>query len=132
MDVAVNNSTDLAVFQGRTPGAKEGIRVLWESPLVPNDVLMVRKDAPEALKAAVKDIFLSYGKNSATEKELLKKASGIDYFVPTTNQLLAPVSEFKFATERAGVQANVALSADDKTKQLAAIDKRAATFKAAD
>jgi phosphonate transport system substrate-binding protein len=131
VDVAVNNSTDLAVFQARTPGAKEGIRVLWESPLVPNDVLMVRKDAPEAVKAAVKDIFLSYGKSSAAEKDLLKKASGIDYFVPTTNQLLEPVSEFKFATERAGVQTNAALAADDKAKQLARIDARAATFKAA-
>ncbi len=129
VDVAVNNSTDLAVFQARTPGAKEGIRVLWESPLVPNDVLMVRKDAPEAVKALAKDIFLNYGKNSEAERELLKKASGISYFVPTTNQLLAPVSEFKFATERAGVQASAA-SADDKTKQLARIDQRAATFNA--
>lgn len=131
VDVAVNNTTDMAVFQARTPGAKEGIRVLWESPLVPNDVLMVRKDAPESVKAAVKEIFLNYGKNSPAEKELLKKASGIDYFVPTTNQLLEPVSEFKFATERAGVQANAALSADDKAQQLARIDQRAATFKAA-
>jgi phosphonate transport system substrate-binding protein len=129
VDVAVNNSTDLAVFQARTPGAKEGIRVLWESPLVPNDVLMVRKDAPESVKALAKEIFLNYGKNSEAERDQLKKASGIAYFVPATNQLLAPVSEFKFATERAGVQASAA-SADDKTQQLARIDQRAATFNA--
>jgi phosphonate transport system substrate-binding protein len=131
VDLAVNNSTDLAVFQGRTPGAKEGIRVLWESPLVPNDVLMVRKDASASVKAAVKDIFLSYGKNSAAEKELLKKASGIDYFVPTDNRLLEPVSEFKFATETAGVQANAALSDAERTAQMARMAQRAATFKSA-
>jgi phosphonate transport system substrate-binding protein len=131
VDIAVNNSTDLAVFQGRTPGAKEGIRVLWESPLVPNDVLMVRKDAPESVKALLKNIFFSYGKTANHERELLKRASGIDRFVPTDNRLLAPVSEFKFATERAAVQANPALSASDKAAQSARMDQRAGVFKAA-
>jgi phosphonate transport system substrate-binding protein len=131
VDVAVNNSTDLAVFQSRTVGAKDGIRVLWESPLVPNDVLMVRKDAPESVKATLKDIFSNYGKTASEERELLKRASGIERFVPTTNRLLEPVSEFKFATERAGVQTNAALSASDKTAQLARMDQRAGVFKAA-
>jgi phosphonate transport system substrate-binding protein len=131
VDIAVNNSTDLAVFQSRTPGTKEDIRVLWESPLVPNDVLMVRKDAPESVKAALKDIFFNYGKTASDERELLKRASGIDRFVPTDNRLLQPVSEFKFATERAAVQANPALSASDKSAQLARIDQRAGVFKAA-
>jgi phosphonate transport system substrate-binding protein len=131
VDIAVNNSTDLAVFQGRTPGAKEGIRVLWESPLVPNDVLMVRRDAPESVKAALQNIFFNYGKTAPDERELLKRASGIDRFVPTDNRLLEPVSEFKFATERAAVQANPALSATDKTTQLVRMDQRASAFKAA-
>jgi phosphonate transport system substrate-binding protein len=131
VDVAVNNSTDLAVFQSRTPGAKEGMRVLWESPLVPNDVLMVRKDAPESVKAALKNIFFNYGKTAADERELLKRASGIDRFVPTDNRLLEPVSEFKFATERAAVQANPALSATDKAAQSARMDQRAGVFKTA-
>jgi phosphonate transport system substrate-binding protein len=131
VDVAVNNSTDLAVFQSRTVGAKDGIRVLWESPLVPNDVLMVRKDAPESVKATLKDIFSNYGKTASEERELLKRASGIERFAPTTNRLLEPVSEFKFATERAAVQTNPALSAGDKSAQLARMDQRAGVFKAA-
>ncbi len=131
VDVAVNNSTDLAVFQSRTQGAKEGIRVLWESPLVPNDVLMVRRDAPASVKAALQNIFFNYGKAAANERELLKRASGIERFVPTNNRLLEPVSEFKFANERVGVQANAALSGADQAAQLARIDQRAGIFRAA-
>ena len=131
VDIAVNNSTDLAVFQDRTPGAKEGIRVLWESALVPNDVLMVRQDTPEAVKRALKELFLGYGKTDAAERELLKRASGISHFVPASNRLLEPVSAFKFATERAEVQANAALSAPERAAQLVRMDQRAATFKAA-
>jgi phosphonate transport system substrate-binding protein len=131
VDVAVNNSTDLAVFQGRTPGAKEGIRVLWESPLVPNDVLMARKSASPALTATLKEIFFSYGKTAESEKTLLKNASGISHFIATDNRLLAPVAEFKFGTERAATLANAAVSDAERSAQLVRNDQRAAAFQSA-
>jgi phosphonate transport system substrate-binding protein len=99
VDVSINNTTDLAVFQSRTPGAREGLVTLWESPLVPNDVLMVRADMPAATRQRLVDLFLGYGK-TAEEKELFRKASGISHFAPADNAILVPVSEFKFATEK--------------------------------
>jgi phosphonate transport system substrate-binding protein len=129
VDVAVNNTTDLAVFQERTPEAKAGIRVLWESPLVPNDVLMTRASTPAAHKAKMQAIFLDYAKTDAAEKELFRKASGIRNFIPADNKLLDPVTEFKFGAERAAIQGNAALSAADKTTQLARVDQRLQAFK---
>ena len=129
VDVAVNNSTDLAVFQERTPEAKAGIRVLWESPLVPNDVLMTRASTPAAHKAKMQAIFLDYAKTDAFEKELFKKASGIRNFIAADNKLLDPVTEFKFGAERAAVEGNAALSAADKSAQLERIAQRLQTFK---
>ena len=129
VDVAVNNSTDLAVFQERTPEAKAGIRVLWESPLVPNDVLMTRASTPVAHKAKMQAIFLDYAKTDAVEKELFKKASGIRNFIPADNKLLDPVTEFKFGAERAAIEGNAALSAADKATQLARVEQRLQVFK---
>jgi phosphonate transport system substrate-binding protein len=129
VDVAVNNSTDLAVFQERNPEAKAGIRVLWESPLVPNDVLMTRASTPAAHKAKMQAIFLDYAKTDAAEKELFRKASGIRNFVPADNKLLDPVTEFKFGAERAAIEGNAALSAAEKAAQLARVDQRIKTFK---
>ncbi len=130
VDVAVNNSTDTAVFQNtRELAAKDKLRVLWESPLVPNDVLMFRGDAPESVKAALRTFFLkTYGQTDA-EKELYRKASGIRNFVPTDNRLLQPVSEFKFATERAGIQANAKLSDVEKAAALLKLDTQVDAFK---
>ena len=130
VDVAVNNSTDTAVFQNtRELAAKDKLRVLWESPLVPNDVLMFRGDAPESVKAALRTFFLkTYGQTDA-EKELYRKASGIRNFVPTDNRLLQPVSEFKFATERAGIQANAKLSDAEKAAALLKLDGQVDAFK---
>jgi phosphonate transport system substrate-binding protein len=129
VDVAVNNSTDLAVFQERNPEAKAGIRVLWESPLVPNDVLMYRASTPSAHKAAMQAIFLNYAKTDAAEKELFRKASGIRNFVAADNKLLDPVTEFKFGAERAAIEGNAALSAADRASQLARVQQRAEAFK---
>ncbi len=129
VDVAVNNSTDLAVFQERTPEAKAGIRVLWESPLVPNDVLMTRASTPAAHKAKMQTIFLDYAKTDAAEKELFRKASGIRNFIATDNKLLDPVTEFKFGAERAAIQGNAALSAAEKAAQLMRVDQRLQAFK---
>lgn len=130
VDVAVNNSTDTTVFQeARQPAAKGNLRVLWESPLVPNDVLMFRKDTPEATKTALRQFFLTTYGQTEQEKELYKKASGIRNFLPTDNKLLEPVSEFKFATERVGVAANAKLSQDEKDAQFKALDQRIDKFK---
>jgi phosphonate transport system substrate-binding protein len=129
VDVAVNNTTDLAVFQERNPEAKAGIRVLWESPLVPNDVLMTRASTPAAHKAKMQAIFLDYAKTDAAEKELFRKASGIRNFIPADNKLLDPVTEFKFGAERAAIEGNAQLSAADKTVQLARVDQRLQAFK---
>ena len=130
VDVIINNSTDLAVFQARTPGAAAGIVTLWESPLVPNDVLMTRSDMPAATQKMLSDLFLSYGK-TPEQKELFRKASGIANFVAADNRLLEPVSGFKFATERSQVQNNAALTDEQKSSAMKRIDARADQFKQA-
>ena len=128
VDVIINNSTDLAVFQARTPGAAAGIVTLWESPLVPNDVLMTRADMPKGTQKILSDLFLNYGK-TAQQKELFRRASGISHFVPADNTLLEPVSGFKFATELAQVETNANLNAEQKTAAVNRLKQRAEQFR---
>ena len=128
VDVIVNNSTDLAVFKARTPGAETGIVTLWESPLVPNDVLMTRADMSVSTQKMLADLFFGYGK-TPEQKELFRQASGIAYFVPADNGLLEPVSGFKFATERIQTERNAALGAEQKAAAIRRLDARAEQFK---
>lgn len=131
VEVAVNNTSDLATFQARTPEAKDKIVVLWESPLVPNDVLMYRKDISAPVKKWLSDFFVNYGKDSETEREYLKKASNIACFKPTNIKIMEPVSEFKFATERSGIEQNDKLTAAEKASLLKDLEARIAVFKKA-
>ena len=127
VDVIINNTTDLDVFKARTPGAATGIVTLWESPLVPNDVLMTRTEMPAATQKMLADLFLNYGK-TPQQKDLLRQAGGIAKFVPADNRLLAPVSAFKFATERAQAQSNTSLTDEQKATAVKRIDARAYRF----
>jgi phosphonate transport system substrate-binding protein len=130
VDVVVNNTTDTEVFQNtREPAAKDKLRVLWESPLVPNDVLMFRADASDAVKAALRTFFLKTYGQTDSEKALYRQASGIRNFEATDNRLLQPVSEFKFATERAAIQANAKLSDSEKATALQKLDAQVDAFK---
>jgi phosphonate transport system substrate-binding protein len=127
VDVIINNTTDLAVFQARTPGAREALVTLWESPLVPNDVLMTRADMPPAIRRTLADLFMGYGR-TPPEQELFRRASGISHFVTADNRLLQPVSAFKFATEKAQIEQDRALPADQRTARLAALAGRQQRF----
>jgi phosphonate transport system substrate-binding protein len=131
VDVAVNNSTDTAVFQTqRQPAAQGQLRVLWESPLVPNDVLMVRQGTPAATQAALADFFLRRYGQTAAEQALLRAASGIQNFVPASNRLLEPVAGFKFASDRAALAARTGLTDAEKAAALLDLQGRERAFAA--
>lgn len=130
VDVSVNNSTDTAVFQEtREPASKGNIRVLWESPLVPNDVLMFRKNTPEGTKAALREFFLKTYGQTEEEKVLYRSASGIKNFVPADNRVLESVAEVKFATELASIEFGSALSDAQKAVALKTLKSEVNTFK---
>jgi phosphonate transport system substrate-binding protein len=131
VDVAINNSTDLVVFETlRQPAAQGQLRVLWRSPLVPNDVLVMRRDAPAATRAALRLFFLSTYGQTAAEQALYQQASGIAQFVPASNRLLADVAGFKFATERDALRNDLRLGATTRAEALARVAQRQRLFEA--
>ena len=85
VDVATNNSENLDKLKERHPEKLKDIRVIWTSPLIPLDPLVMRKDLPEATKAKIKNFFFTYGKTDAREKEVLMKISKLSGFKPSTN-----------------------------------------------
>src|SRR5665647_2228363 len=73
VDVATNNSENLEKLKEHQPDKFNNIRVIWTSPLIPMDPLVMRKDMPEATKAKVRDFFYTYGQGNQQEKDNLFK-----------------------------------------------------------
>jgi len=69
VSAATNNSEDLQRIAASAPDAREKIKIIWTSPLIPLDPLMWRKDLDPAVKAKLYTVLMNYG-HIGTEAEI--------------------------------------------------------------
>jgi len=123
VDVATNNSENLGKIQERQPEKFKDIRIVWTSPLIPLDPMVMHKDLPAATKEKIKNFFYNYAKTDAREKEIVMKISKLSGFKPSTNAQLIPIRELDLFSKRNKIEADTSLAAADKAAKLAEIDK---------
>ncbi|MDO8263692.1 MAG: PhnD/SsuA/transferrin family substrate-binding protein, partial [Gallionella sp.] len=128
VDVATNNSENLDKLKDKLPEKFNDIRVIWTSPLIPLDPLVIRKDLPEATKAKVRDFFYTYGSGGQQEKDNLFKLSKLSGFKASTNSQLIPIRQLELFKARNKFEADMTLAAADKQIKLADIDKQLAAL----
>ena len=98
LDAATGNSTSLMIETRRNPDLRKKVRVIWESPPLPEDPMIVRKTLDPETKKKIRDFFLQYGQGPGPEKERERKLiSGfsIGGFKPADNTHLLPVEEME-------------------------------------
>ena len=128
VDVATNNSENLDKLKDKLPEKFNDIRILWTSPLIPLDPLVIRKYLPEATKAKVRDFFFTYGKVGQTEKDNLFKLSKLSGFKASTNAQLIPIRQLELFKTRNKFEGDASLSPTEKQAKLADIDKQLAAL----
>ena len=128
VDVATNNSENLEKVQNRYPEKFNSIKIVWTSPLIALDPLVMRKDMPEASKAKLKQFFYNYGKTDAREKEVLMKISKLAGFKESNNRQLLPIRQLDLFSKRTKLESDSVISEASKKEQLAAIDKQLAAL----
>jgi phosphonate transport system substrate-binding protein len=128
VDVATSNSENLDKIKDKLPEKFNDIRVIWTSPLIPLDPLVIRKDLPEAYKAKIKDFFYTYGNGGQQEKDNLFKLSKLSGFKPSTNAQLTPIRQLELFKARNKFEADANLNAADKQAKLDDIDKQLAAL----
>ena len=126
VDVATNNSENLDKIKDRLPAKFSDIRIIWTSPLIALDPLVMRKDLPEATKKSVKDFFLTYGNGGQLEKDNLMKLSKLSGFKPSTNAQLVPIRQLELFKDRNKFEADANMPAAEKQLKLAEVDKKLA------
>lgn len=123
VDVVTNNSENLEKIRERQPEKFKDIRVVWTSPLIPLDPLVMHKDLPAESKEKIKNFFYNYAKTDAREKEIVMKISKLSGFKPSSNAQLIPIRELDLFSRRNKIEADTTLAAADKAAKLAEIDK---------
>ena len=126
VDVATMNSEVLDRVKERQADKFNDIRIIWTSPLIPLDPLVMRKDLPPVAKKSVQDFFYNYGKGGQQEKDNLMKLNKLSGFKPSTNAQLVPIRQLELFKERNKFEADAAMLENDKQLKIAEIDKKIA------
>jgi phosphonate transport system substrate-binding protein len=129
VDVATNNSENLDKIKERQLAKFNDIKIIWTSPLIPLDPLVMSKNLPEATKAKVKTFFYNYAKTDAREKDIVMKISKLSGFKASTNEQLKPIRQLDLFAQRNKVDGDSTLSAAEKQTKLADIDQKLAALK---
>jgi phosphonate transport system substrate-binding protein len=111
------------------PDLFKQVRVIWKSPLIPSDPFVWRKDLDPAVKEKVRTFVLNYAKSDPQEKKILNNIYSYDGFRPSNNDQLIPIRELELFRDRSRAEADAKLSADEKAKLIAEIDRKLAALK---
>ncbi|QHE83525.1 phosphonate ABC transporter substrate-binding protein [Hydrogenophaga sp. BPS33] len=129
IDVAVTNSETMGKIEERQPEKFKSIKIVWTSPLIPLDPLVMHKGLPEATKAKLKTFFYNYAKTDAREKDIVMKISKLSGFKPSTNDQLKPIRQLELFAKRNKIEADANMAEAEKKTQIAQIDQQIALLK---
>jgi phosphonate transport system substrate-binding protein len=130
VDVATNNTEAVDRLQKTNPEKAQLVREIWRSPLIPSDPLVWRKDLPAETKQKIKGFLLSYGVSGPDAEHAKKVLAALQWapFRESSNNQLLPVRQVALYRDKLKIEADAALSADDKGKRLAELDGKLATL----
>lgn len=126
VDVATNNSESLARLAETQPEKRKQIKVIWESPLIPSDPLVWRKNLPQEAKEKIGYFIYSYGvvgDEIEAERQVLADLAWAP-FEPSNNDQLLPIRQLELFRDRSRIQTDEDLSDAEKEEQLAEIDRQ--------
>jgi phosphonate transport system substrate-binding protein len=95
VDIATNNTESLRRIREEKPEIADKVKVIWQSPLIPLDPIVWRKDLDADTKAKLMTFFMTYGRlgapeQVAAEREKLR-ALGWAPFKPSSDAQLYPI-----------------------------------------
>ena len=125
VDVATNNTDDMARLKEKAPESWANLRVIWESPLIPADPLVWRKDLPEDVKMLVKNFLTGWGKTEA-ERAITAKALKGNGFKESSNAQLVPIRQLELFRDKTKLEDDDSMSAGEKAARMAEIDRKLA------
>ncbi|HVE09149.1 MAG TPA: phosphonate ABC transporter substrate-binding protein [Paraburkholderia sp.] len=124
VDIATNNSVEMARLKDTHPEQYAKVRVLWQSPLIASDPLVWRKDLSQDTKDKLRNFFVNYAKTDPKEKEVMKNLMSYSGFVASSDAQLLPVRQVALFQQKQKVEADAHLSDTDRKTQVAAIDAK--------
>ena len=130
IDVATYSTLHWDRLQKLNPDKAAQLRIIWKSPLIPNDPLVWRKDLPPDVKAKIKAFILGYGRQGPdAERQRQVLAHLVNGWLPfeeSSDVQLIPIRQLELARQKMAIESSQAMSPQEKQAQLAAINAKLA------
>lgn len=125
VDVATNNMSELENIRSAYRDEASAIRVLWESPDIPESPLVWRNDLPASVKRRVEAFVTGFGTRDAAEKDILWNINKLTAFRKSTNRQLVTIADVEMFTARQAILLNTDLSAAERAERVDQVTRRA-------
>jgi phosphonate transport system substrate-binding protein len=128
VDVATNNTENVARIQITHPDKYDDVKVIWKSPLIPSDPIVWRKNLPESVKGKVYNFMMNYGTtNDAHELAVLEALQWAPFKASSDDQLL-PIRQLVLFKDRITLSNDTKMSSKDKVEKIQEIDDQLAVL----
>jgi len=126
VDVATNNTENLARVKVTHPDKVAKVKVIWKSPLIPSDPIVWRKNLPESIKGKVYDFLMSYGKSGDSEETQILADLGWAPFKASSDDQLLPIRQLVLYKNRIKLVNASNLGDAEKAEKIQLIDDQLA------
>lgn len=125
VDLATNNTADLARFANRFPREHAQLKILWRSEEIPHAVLVASNRLGDQARTAIGYFLTAYGRGSdhAAQRRNLRRIHGLAGFAPADDTALLPFAEIAHALEKRELDAATGLDAATRKARLAQLDR---------
>lgn len=129
VDFATNNTESLfARLKRNHPEEAAKIKVIWKSPLIPNDPIVYKADLDKETKSSIKGFFLSYGRIGPDAEQQRKVLAGLSSgwapFQESSNAQLYPIRQLQLFKDRTKFANDERMGGKEKNDRIAKIDHK--------
>ncbi len=129
VDVATNNTENMRRLETTNPDAFKNLKVIWQSPLIPSDPLVWRKELDADIKSKIYTFVMTYGRIGTPEEvaEARKVLSSLQWapFRPSSDAQLYPIRVLDLNKSMLKVRGDEKMSDDEKKAKLAELQQQA-------
>ncbi|MDJ0930024.1 phosphate/phosphite/phosphonate ABC transporter substrate-binding protein [Breoghania sp.] len=132
VDVAANNTENLARIEKSNPEAFKNIKVIWKLPLIPADPIVWKSDLDHATKDKLYTFFMSYGRFGTPEEVAVARKVLADLawapFKPSSDAQLYPIRVMAITKDMFKIEVDDKYSADEKAAKLKELSEEKAKY----
>ncbi len=124
VDVATNNTSELDNFRSLRPDDARLLRVVWESPDIPESPMVWRNDLPPVLKRKIGAFAAGFGAKDDEEKGILWNINKLTAFRRSSNRQLVTIADLEMFNARQRIMNDPRLAPEERIARVEEVTRR--------